>query len=178
MENLVKKTTMTSLQIAETTGKNHDNVLKAIRNMEGAWVKVTGVKFNAVNYNDVKGEKRPMFELTKDECLYIATKFNDEARARLIVRWKELETKESAITSAKVRQALSSAKRRNEIALRLHDIDGTINRLMSERKSLVKERNIIDSQDYALLSFPLFPEWDYLKTGSFPNRGEALKKIS
>ena len=29
--------------------------------------------------------------LTKEECLYIATKFNDEARAKLVRRWKELE---------------------------------------------------------------------------------------
>ncbi|MDD3431190.1 MAG: Rha family transcriptional regulator [Bacteroidales bacterium] len=38
-----------------------------------------------------KGEKRPMYELTETECLYVATKFNDEARARLILRWEELE---------------------------------------------------------------------------------------
>ena len=28
------------------------------------------------------------------ECLYIATKFNNEARARLVIRWAELEEKE------------------------------------------------------------------------------------
>ena len=32
--------------------------------------------------------------LTKTECLYIATKFNDEARARLVLRWQELELRE------------------------------------------------------------------------------------
>ncbi len=35
--------------------------------------------------------KQPFYVLTKAECLYIATKFNDEARARLILRWEELE---------------------------------------------------------------------------------------
>jgi hypothetical protein len=29
--------------------------------------------------------------LTKTECLYIATKFNDETRAKLVLRWEELE---------------------------------------------------------------------------------------
>ena len=29
--------------------------------------------------------------LTKTECLYVATKFNDEARAKLVLRWEELE---------------------------------------------------------------------------------------
>ena len=31
----------------------------------------------------------PCYQLTKTECLYIATKFNDEARARLVLRWQE-----------------------------------------------------------------------------------------
>jgi hypothetical protein len=35
-----------------------------------------------------------MYELTKTECLYIATKVNDEARAKLILRWQELELQE------------------------------------------------------------------------------------
>ena len=34
-----------------------------------------------------------MFLLNKEECLYIATKFNDEARAKLVLRWEELERK-------------------------------------------------------------------------------------
>jgi phage regulator Rha-like protein len=37
---------------------------------------------------------RPCYSLTKTECLYIATKFNDEARARLVLRWEELELAE------------------------------------------------------------------------------------
>ena len=37
---------------------------------------------------------RPCYTLTKTECLYIATKFNDEARARLVLRWEELERQE------------------------------------------------------------------------------------
>ena len=34
---------------------------------------------------------RPVFVLSKIECLYIATKFNDVARAKLVLRWEELE---------------------------------------------------------------------------------------
>ena len=82
---------MTSLEIAELTGKQHKNVMQAIRNMEPAWEKVNGLKFQLVEYRDAKGELRPCYQLTKTECLYIATKFNDEARARLVLRWEELE---------------------------------------------------------------------------------------
>ena len=82
---------MTSLQIAEITARLHKNVMRAIRNMEPAWEKINGRKFELVDYKDEKGETRPCYSLNKEGCLYIATKFNDEARAKLIKRWKELE---------------------------------------------------------------------------------------
>ena len=82
---------MTSLEIAQLSGKQHKDVLKAIRNMESAWEKVNGRNFALVDYKDQKGELRPCYLLSKTECLYIATKFNDEARAKLVIRWQELE---------------------------------------------------------------------------------------
>lgn len=91
MTDITKVQTMTSLQIAEITGKPHNDVLKAIRAMEPAWAKVNGGNFSLVEYKDAKGEMRPMYQLNKTECLYIATKFNDEARAKLVIRWEELE---------------------------------------------------------------------------------------
>ena len=82
---------MTSLQIAEITGRRHTDVMRAIRNMEPAWEKVSERKFALAEYQDEQGKPRPCYSLNKEECLYIATKFNDEARAKLIKRWKELE---------------------------------------------------------------------------------------
>ena len=82
---------MTSLEIAQLTGKPHNDVLKAIRKMEPAWEKANGGNFSLVTYQDQKGQSRPCYSLTKTECLFIATKFNDEARAKLVLRWKELE---------------------------------------------------------------------------------------
>ena len=40
---------ITSLDIAEITGKNHKDIMRAIRNMEPDWVKVCGRKF-ALSY--------------------------------------------------------------------------------------------------------------------------------
>ena len=86
---------MTSLEIAELTGKQHKNVMQAIRNMEPAWEKTCGLKFQLTSRAIVQpnGGTRevPCYSLTKTECLYIATKFNDEARAKLVLRWEELE---------------------------------------------------------------------------------------
>ena len=51
--NIYKEQTMTSLEIAELTGKQHKDVMKAIRNMEPAWLKVNGRKFALVEYQDI-----------------------------------------------------------------------------------------------------------------------------
>ena len=96
---------MTSLEIAELTGKQHKDVMKAIRNMEPAWVKVQGRKFALLSriYKLPNGGTKevPCYQLTKTECLYIATKFNDEARARLVLRWQELESEKLRVKSEK-----------------------------------------------------------------------------
>ena len=74
---------MTSLEIAELTGKQHKHVMEAIRKMEPAWVKTCGSNFRLTSRTIVQpnGGTRevPCYQLTKTECLYIATKFNDEA---------------------------------------------------------------------------------------------------
>jgi phage regulator Rha-like protein len=106
--------TMTSLQIAEITGKRHSDVMRAIRAMEDAWVKVNGRKFALVEYTDAKGEKRPCYELDKVECLYIATKFNDEARAKLVLRWEVLERERQPKVPTTFREALLLAAAQQE----------------------------------------------------------------
>ena len=84
--------TITSEVPEGTMGFNGSmDVLKAIRRMEPAWMRVNGSNFRLVEYQDKKGELRPCYSLTKTECLYIATKFNDDARAKLVLRWEELE---------------------------------------------------------------------------------------
>lgn len=82
---------MTSLEIAQLTGKNHCDVLRAIRRMEPAWERVNLSKFALIDYKDNKGRIYQCYQLTKTETLFIATKFNDEARARLVLRWEQLE---------------------------------------------------------------------------------------
>ena len=76
--NIINHTvqTITSLEIAELTG----------RKMEIAWEKVTQSKFGCSTYKDATGRTLPCYVLTKTECLYIATKFNDKARAKLVLR--------------------------------------------------------------------------------------------
>ena len=58
------------------------------------WEKTCGLKFELTSRTIIQpnGGTRevPCYMLTKTECLYIATKFNDEARAKLVLRWQTL----------------------------------------------------------------------------------------
>ena len=100
MDDIVKRERMTSLEIAEITGKRHSDIMRAIRNMEDAWENVCGCKFaltsQIIDMPNGGTRNEPCFSLSKRECLYIATKFNDEARAKLIIRWEELEKQHQA----------------------------------------------------------------------------------
>ena len=105
MTMVTMSVSVTSLEIAELTGKNHFDLMRAIRKMEPAWEKTCGCKFALTSrtINQPNGGTRevPCYSLTKTECLYIATKFNDEARAKLVIRWEELECERLKVKSEK-----------------------------------------------------------------------------
>ncbi len=81
--------TMSSLQIAELTGKRHDAILRDIRNLLGQGVNAHN--FVEVEYTDKKGESRPCYQLTKTGCLILASGYNAVLREKIINRWIELE---------------------------------------------------------------------------------------
>lgn len=116
---------ISSREIAEMAGKEHYDILKSIRKQEIAWEKTTGGKFTVSEYTDSTGRKLPEYMLTKKESLYIGTKFNDEARAKLVIRWEELESNIS-----KPAQNLS----RIELAQMVIDAE-------LEKEKLIKENN-------------------------------------
>ena len=63
--------------------------------MEPAWEKLHQLKFEQMQIRENLPNNgyrlRTVYALTKLECLYIATKYDDVARARLVLRWEELE---------------------------------------------------------------------------------------
>ena len=118
MEDIVRKETMTSLEIAEVIGMRHAYVMRSIRNMEEAWAKVSERNFALSSYKQSQpngGYKDvPCYVLNKTECLYVATKFNDEARAKLVLRWEELERKEQYQVPQSFAEALMLAAKQQE----------------------------------------------------------------
>ena len=130
---------MTSLEIAQVTEKQHKNVMQAIRNMESAWEKTCGLKFQLTSRTIVQpnGGTRevPCYLLTKTECLYIATKFNDEARAKLVLRWEELEKQRLE----QERKALRQTKPQMSMLLETEEV--VLRRSDAIRRQLIGEEN-------------------------------------
>ena len=156
--------TMSSLEIAKLTGKPHNDVMKAIRAMEPSWEKVCQGKFSLTSRKVQQpngGEREvPCYELTKTECLYVATKFNDEARAKLVIRWEELEKKsregmialpnftdpaEAAMAWAKeYREKKVLAIENNELKMERARLENENVQLAAENQELKHDRNYLD----------------------------------
>ena len=85
---------MTSLQIAEVTGKMHKHVLRDIRNLLDSGVNETN--FGMVEYKDKKGEVRPMYELTPKGCLILASGYDPILREKIVNKLEEYQQKERA----------------------------------------------------------------------------------
>jgi Rha family phage regulatory protein len=80
---------MTSLQIAEVTGKRHADVMRDIRNILGQGVNERN--FALVEYRDKKGESRPMYELTPKGCLILASGYDVVLREKIIDKLEEYQ---------------------------------------------------------------------------------------
>ena len=84
-------TSMSSLEIAELTGKRHDHVMNDIRKMLEELEVLTPV-FSGMR--KVRGKEYEVFNLPKRETLILVSGYSVSMRASIIDRWQELETKE------------------------------------------------------------------------------------
>lgn len=85
---------MSSLQIAEVTGKRHDAILRDIRKLLEQGVQAHN--FVESHYEQILptgGKKQiPCYDLTKKGCLILASGYNAVLREKIINRWIELES--------------------------------------------------------------------------------------
>ena len=81
--------TMSSREIAELTGKRHDQVLVDIRKLLQS-LEIDAPEFSGA-YVDSRGNSQPCFNLPKRETFILMTGYSIPARAKVIDRWQELE---------------------------------------------------------------------------------------
>lgn len=106
--------TMTSLQIAEVTGKQHSNVMRDIRNILEQLEDKRQFNFE-LSYREQQmpngGTKQvSCYILTKKDSLLLASGYDANLRAKIINRWEELE-REHATGGYLVPQTFSEALR-------------------------------------------------------------------
>lgn len=185
------KQTMSSLEIAKLTGKPHNDVMKAIRAMEPSWEKVSQGKFSLssrkVEQPNGGIREYPCYELTKTECLYVATKFNDEARAKLVLRWEELEQKQRAQMlqlpdfTDPAEAAMAWAKEYKEkkvLAIENKKLEEENIQLAAENQELKHDKNYLDliMRSKALLTISQIAQ-DYGMSGKALNKQLAQMGI-
>lgn len=83
-------TTMSSLEIAELTGKAHKNVIRDIDKI----ISVLGneLKIEPVKYRDKKGEMRDCYNLDRESALLLTSGYDVHLRLKIIRRLDELES--------------------------------------------------------------------------------------
>lgn len=86
---IVTQKTITSLEIAEISGRNHRDVMRSIRSMENSWEKINERKFALISYLDERNREKPMYSLSLEESLYVASKYDDITRAKLVKHWSD-----------------------------------------------------------------------------------------
>lgn len=88
--------TTTSLDVAEYFGKQHNKVLKVIRN-SGCSEKFSQANFGLAEYKDAQGKSRPMYKITKDGFIFVVMGFTGEKASRMkeayILKFNEMSEK-------------------------------------------------------------------------------------
>lgn len=110
---------MSSVEIAELTGKEHKNVLADIRKM---LVEIQSAEKSA-DYKDAMGRTQPCLMLDKEETLCLVVGYNTELRMRIIQRWQKLEAQQTPVIPRTYAEALLEAGR---LALELDQAQATI----------------------------------------------------
>ena len=91
--NNMSKETMTSLEIAEITGKNHSHIMRDIRNLLSQGVSESNFGLSSYKQSQPNGGTKnvPCYKLTKKGCLILASGYDALLREKIINRWEELE---------------------------------------------------------------------------------------
>ena len=107
--------TMSSHEIAELTGKRHDNVVRDIRVMLTQLGGERGVlTFEHTQLNPQNQQLYKYFSLPKRETLILVSGYSVELRAKIIDRWQELEAAQGPQLPKTMAQALRLAAEQAE----------------------------------------------------------------
>lgn len=113
----VDAVTMSSREIAELTGKRHDNVMQVIRALFTDQILTPESQESSFEH---RGNIYPCWELSKRDSLVLAARLSPEFTARIVDRWMELEEQaarpmtQAEITAANANHLVAVERRQRE----------------------------------------------------------------
>lgn len=130
---------MTSLEIAEVTGRPHANVLRDIRNLLKKGVSQINFGFSSYQQPQPNGgyKEVPMYRLTPKGCLILASGYNAVLREKIIDRLFELEAKERQFKPLSAYPMLTTKRDEAERLMEQHSME------VLEDASLLIENHIL-----------------------------------
>lgn len=102
------KNRMTSLEIAEITGKQHAHVMRDIRKLLEQGVSQS--KIGLAKYTDKQGKPREMYSLTPKGCLILASGYDALLRECIINRLEQLEKSMTMQPSYQIEDPIARAE--------------------------------------------------------------------
>ena len=148
-----RKETMTSLEIAELTGKQHQHVMRDIRTLLDQGVDASN--FGLTSYTDKSNRQSPCYMLTKKGCLILASGYDALLREKIINRWEELETKERAggfVVPQTFSQALMlAARQQEEIERQQKAIEAKDRKIAEDAPKVVFSDAVVGSKSSCLI---------------------------
>lgn len=110
--------TMSSIDIANLTEKQHKNVIADIRKMLGE-LGMGVAEFSATYQHPQNKQTFPIYNLPKRECLILVSGYSAVLRARIIDRWLELEKYHS------INETYHITEKLKELEVRLNNLSST-----------------------------------------------------
>lgn len=98
--------TISSREIAELTGKRHDNVIRACKNLNKKYEKLRLPKIGESSYHNSQNKLQPQYLLTRMQTLNLMTRYSTELRIKLNRHWEELEITKGGIDFSDAEQVL------------------------------------------------------------------------
>ena len=144
---------MTSREIAELTGKRHDNVMADIRKMLSE-LGLDATEFSGT-YRTDRGNEYECFNLPKRETLILVSGYSIPMRARIVDRWEALETGKAV--PAMVAQPYSAAVEAIQVALVSAQMSADILRIEgSARLGMVRKAHELAGAGHLLPMLPVY----------------------
>lgn len=138
------KNTMSSLQIAELTGKAHSNVMRDIRNILEQLEDRGAFNFELTSYIDKSNRESPCYQLTKKDCLLLASGYDANLRAKIINRWEELETRELSRKELAL-MVIQAEEEKERLLLENNHLSETVNLQTEELQKAAPKVNYYDT---------------------------------